>query len=153
MAVEPLEYRRTAALKAGATHVVAPEAAMALIDTLTDGLGADVVIEMVGHNQATINTCLDYVRCSGIVAAFGVPDDSVYESFEFGKFFRKNVTMFGTVVPDPGTDFPDAVALIEQGRFSTDGLLTHSMPLADVQRGFEIASKYLDNVIKLVIEM
>ena len=63
------------------------------------------------------------------------------------------MTMFGTVIPDPGTDFPDAVELIEQGRFSTEGLLTHSIPLADVQHGFEIASKYLDNVIKLVIEM
>ena len=29
---------------------------------LTKGRGADVVIEMVGHNQDTINTALDYVR-------------------------------------------------------------------------------------------
>ena len=60
IAVEPLEYRRAAGLKAGATHVVAPDDALELIHSVTDGLGADVVIEMVGHNQATINTCLDY---------------------------------------------------------------------------------------------
>ena len=29
----------------------------------------------------------------------------------------------------------------------------HTMPLAEVQRGFEIASQYLDNVVKLVIEL
>ena len=52
-----------------------------------------------------------------------------------------------------GQDFPEAVSLIEQGRFSTEGIFSHTMPLAEVQRGFEIASQYLDNVIKLVIEL
>ena len=32
---------------------------------------------------------MDYVRCSGIVAVFGVPDDAVCDTFEFSKFFRK----------------------------------------------------------------
>ena len=50
-------------------------------------------------------------------------------------------------------DFPEAVSLIEQGRFSTEGIFTHTVPLAEVQRGFEIASQYLDNVVKLVIEL
>jgi len=44
------------------------------------------------------------------------------------------------------------VALIESGRFSTDGLFTHVIPLNDVQRGFEIASGYLEQAIKLVFE-
>jgi threonine dehydrogenase-like Zn-dependent dehydrogenase len=88
----------------------------------------------------------------GTVAAFGVPDDAVY-AFEFSKFFRKNVTMIASVIPDPGKDFPEAVALIERGAFSTDGLLTHSIPFKKVQEGFEIASKYLDGAIKLVFEM
>ena len=48
---------------------------------------------------------------------------------------------------------PEAVALIEQGRFSTEGIFTHTVPLSEVQRGFEIASQYLENVVKLVIEL
>eukprot|EP01048_Picozoa_sp_COSAG05_P022280 COSAG05_NODE_4403_length_1529_cov_1.497902_2_plen_102_part_00 len=98
----------------------------------------------------------------------------------YSKFFRKNIAMIASVIPDPGVDFPDAVALIEQGRFSTEGIFTHTMPLADVQRGFEIASECangalfaaaalcashlrdscarvcvadLDEVVKLVIEL
>ena len=47
----------------------------------------------------------------------------------------------------------DAVSLIEQGRFSTEGIFTHTMPLSEVQRGFEIASQYLEEVVKLVIEL
>ena len=81
IAVDPLEYRREIALKSGATHAASPDEAMELILSQTEGRGADIVIEMVGHNQATINTCMDYVRCSGIVAAFGVPDDAIYDTF------------------------------------------------------------------------
>ena len=51
---------------------------------------------------------------------------------EFSKFFRKNVNLIASVIPDPGRDFPEAVALIEQGRFSTEGLFTHTVPLAAV---------------------
>ncbi len=63
------------------------------------------------------------------------------------------MNLIASVIPDPGRDFPEAVALIEQGRFSTEGLFTHTVPLAEVQRGFEVASQYLDGVVKLVIEL
>ena len=43
------------------------------------------------------------VCCSGIVAAFGVPDDAVYDTFEFSKFFRKNINLIASVIPDPDT--------------------------------------------------
>eukprot|EP00929_Paragymnodinium_shiwhaense_P079621 TRINITY_DN41509_c0_g1_i1.p1 TRINITY_DN41509_c0_g1~~TRINITY_DN41509_c0_g1_i1.p1 ORF type:complete len:658 (+),score=88.83 TRINITY_DN41509_c0_g1_i1:57-2030(+) len=153
IAVEPLEYRRKIAVKFGATDVFAPAEAQEGILALTDGKGADVVLEMVGHNQSSINECLDYVACSGIVVAFGVPDDAVYESFQFSKFYRKNVKLIASVIPDPGTDFAEAVELIEQNRFSTDGIFTHTFPLADVSRAFDVAANYKDGVVKLVVEL
>merc|ERR1712187_133731 len=125
----------------------------AAIEAATGGRGADVVIEMVGHNQDSINQCLDYVCCSGTVAAFGVPDDAVHDHFDYAKMFRKNVHLISSVIPDPGVDFPQAVRLIEQGRFSTKGIFTHTVPLHDVAKGFEKASTYADNVVKLVVEM
>ena len=45
------------------------------------------VIEMVGHNKESINTCMDYVRCSGTVAAFGVPDDAIYDTFQYEPYY------------------------------------------------------------------
>ena len=53
----------------------------------------------------------------------------------------------------PGVDFPDAIRLIEHGQFSTEGIFTHSLPLADVHRAFTIASSYTEGVVKLVIEL
>eukprot|EP00039_Didymoeca_costata_P029607 m.25500 g.25500 ORF g.25500 m.25500 type:complete len:631 (+) comp7709_c0_seq1:150-2042(+) len=150
--VDPLEYRQQRALECGATHAVGPDKALELIHELTDGRGVDIVIEMVGHNQDTINTCFEYVRNNGTVGIFGVPDDATYNNFEYGKMFRKNLTLVSAVVPDPGRDFPQALALIEQGRFATDGILTHSFKLNDIQNGFDVSSSYKDNVIKLVFE-
>lgn len=153
IAVEPLAYRRELSFRFGANQAVAPDQASEAIAAATGGRGADVVLEMVGHNQDTINDCLEYVACSGIVVAFGVPDDALYDHFEYSKFFRKNVKLIASVIPDPGTDFPEAVKLIEEGRFSTDGIFTHVVPLAEVERAFTIASSYSDGVVKLVIEL
>jgi len=149
--VDPLDYRRKIALQMGAGVAVPPEAAQAAVDAATGGRGADVVLEMVGHNKSTINDALQLAACAGTVAAFGVPDDRIYDTFEFSLFFRKNITLVASVIPDPGVDFPDAVRLIESGRFSTDGYLTHTMPLSEVQRAFEMAADYKDGVVKLVV--
>lgn len=53
IAVEPLEYRLAIAKTMGPHHTVSPEAALALIHAETNGRGADIVCEMVGHNQDT----------------------------------------------------------------------------------------------------
>lgn len=87
IAVEPLAYRRKLATQFGAHHSVSPEDAMKVIMQETANRGADVVCEMAGHNQETINNALEYVACSGMVIAFGVPDDKVY-NFNYSTFFR-----------------------------------------------------------------
>jgi len=153
IAVEPLEHRRVLARSMGATHTAEPAEAEALIAGLTEGRGADVVLEMVGHNQDTINASLELVACAGTVVAFGVPDDRIYHRFEYTTFFRKNVTLIASVIPDPGTDFPEAVQLIEQGRFSTDGILSHVLPLAELPKAFAMAADYTDGVVKVVVDL
>lgn len=153
IAVDPLGYRRDLALQMGASVAVGPEDAQAAVDKATSGRGADVVLEMVGHNKTTINDAMELAACAGTVVAFGVPDDRIYDTFEFSLFFRKNITLVASVIPDPGTDFPDAVRLIESGRFSTEGYLTHTMPLSDLQRAFEMAADYKDGVVKLVVDL
>ena len=52
-----------------------------------------------------------------------------------------------------GVDFGDAVKLIERNQFSTEHILTHSFKLDQVQEAFAVASGYLDNVVKLVVEL
>ncbi|CAJ1406290.1 unnamed protein product [Effrenium voratum] len=151
IAVEPLASRRALATQFGATHAVTPQEAPAAVFQVAPK-GADLVLEMVGHNQETIKEALELVAPCGIVTAFGVPDDSVY-MFQYAKFFRKNATLVASVIPDPGVDFPEAVELVEQGRFSTEGIFTHTFPLSEIQKAFTIASEYQDNVVKVVLDL
>lgn len=153
IAVERIDQRRQASLAFGATLAVSPEEAPEAIAAVTGGRGADVVLEMVGHCQDSINLAMSYVANSGIVCAFGVPDDGVYHTFQYSLFFRKNVQLIASVIPDPGVDFAESVRLVEQGRFSTDVILTHTLPLDQLQRAFEMAADYQDGVIKVVIDL
>eukprot|EP00435_Cladocopium_sp_Y103_P067313 s104_g29.t2 len=149
IAVEPLLYRRSVAASGafGATAATAPGSAAVEAVRAVAPRGADVVLEMVGHNQETINEALDLVKSGGTVVAFGVPDDLVYH-FHFEKFFRKNVVLMASVYPDPGVDFPEAVDLLERGQFNTEGIITHTFPLSEIQKAFTMATEYQENVIK-----
>ena len=55
---------------------------------LTDGKGADIVFEMVGHNTATVSTAAELCCPGGVVMCFGIPDVPVYDDFKFLTFFR-----------------------------------------------------------------
>jgi hypothetical protein len=52
----------------------------------------------LADNKETVNTCMDYVACSGTVACFGVPDDAIYDTFEYSKFFRTSPTTVRLVI-------------------------------------------------------
>ena len=65
------------------------------------------------------------------------------------KWFRANITMIASVTPDPGVDFPEAVELMEAGRFEAGPIYTHVMSLEDVQKAFEMSANYTDGVIKM----
>ena len=60
---------------------------------ITDGRGADIVFEMVGHQEQTISDCIEIVKEGGTVVAFGVPSTETYEAFPFSALFRRNVTL------------------------------------------------------------
>ena len=174
-AIEPLQNRRAVALKMGATAAISPEEAKER--------GYDVVIEMVGHCQTSIETAIDLVKASGVVAAFGVPDDSRYD-FPYAraracfalqclvlilllpltdspppppcrddKWFRKNINMIASVCPHPDVDFVQAVELLESGRIDLSPVLTHVLPLREIQEAFRLSSSYDDGCIKVVVDL
>ena len=69
----------------GCTHVATPETWPEVLQTMgagTDrpdgGKGVDFVLEMVGHNQETVEMAIDLCKPSATVVCFGVPDDKTY---------------------------------------------------------------------------
>ena len=153
IAADPVDFRLTTARRMRATHTVNPEREdiVTQVREITDGRMADLVVEIVGHNQQTVNLCLELAKRLGTVLTFGVPDDSVY-AFQYGEFFRKNVTMIGSVGPEALNDYPLAMDMIAQGRLDVSPLITHHLPFTEVQRGFELFIDHQDQAIKVVLD-
>jgi 2-desacetyl-2-hydroxyethyl bacteriochlorophyllide A dehydrogenase len=148
-----LDYRLAVSRLMRATHTinVVGDDPVAAVAEITAGRMAHVVIEAVGHQTETINQCLDLVKPGGTVVAFGVPDQKIY-NFRFSDFFRRNVHFIGSVGQDVQNDVPLAMDMILQGRIDVSPIITHHIPFADVQRGFELSLRKHDGAIKVIFE-
>ena len=153
IATDTVDFRLATARRMRATHTINPERGdiVAQVREITDGRMADLVVEIVGHNQQTVNFCLKLAKRLGTVLAFGVPDEDVY-AFQYGEFFRKNVTMIGSVGPDSQNDYPLAMDMIAQGRLDVSPLITHHLPFTEIQKGFELFIDHRDQAIKVILD-
>ena len=85
LGIDPVAERRAASPQMGCTHVATPDNWQDVLHEMegTDrpdgGKGVDFVLEMVGHNQHTINMAIDLCKPSATIVCFGVPDDPTYE--------------------------------------------------------------------------
>ncbi len=147
------DFRLAVSKQMRATHTVnsATEDLVAEVKEITQGRMADLVVEVVGHQTETINTCLKLLKRSGTLLAFGVPDDEVYD-FHFAEFFRKNIRFIGSVGPDVQNDFPLAMDMIAQGRIDVSPIITHHLPFTEAQKGFEMALHKKNEAIKIVLD-
>lgn len=148
-----VNFRLEVAKQMRATHTInaAHEDVVATVEEITEGRMADLVIEVVGHQTETINHCLQLLKHSGTLLAFGVPDDPIYD-FHFADFFRKNIQFIGSVGPDAPNDFPLAMDMIAQGRFDVSPIITHHLPFTEAHRGFEMSLNKKDVAIKIVFD-
>jgi threonine dehydrogenase-like Zn-dependent dehydrogenase len=150
--IDPLAHRREAAQVMGATHVLDPHAGelSEQLRAITGGELADLVVEAVGHQSETINTCIDLVRLQGTILAFGIPDDPVYP-IRYTDLFRRKALLLPSVAPDAQRDFSLALDLISQRRFDPMPLVSHRMPYTQAPHAFEMATAYSDGAVKILL--
>lgn len=153
IATDLVDFRLEVSKDMRATHTInaANDDIVAAVKEITDGKMADLVIEVVGHQTETINTCLQLLKRGGTLLAFGVPDDEVY-NFHFSEFFRKNIRFIGSVGPDVLNDFPLAMDMIAQGRIDVSPIITHHLPFTEAQKGFEMALHKKNEAVKIVFD-
>ncbi|MDE0482130.1 MAG: zinc-binding dehydrogenase [Candidatus Poribacteria bacterium] len=148
-----VDFRLEVSKQMRATHTIncANEDLVAAVKEITHGRMADLVVEVVGHQTETINTCLKLLKRGATLLAFGVPDDEVY-NFNFSEFFRNNIRIIGSVGPDVPNDFPLAMDMIAQERIDVSPIITHHLPFTEAQKGFEMALHKKDEAIKIVFD-
>ncbi|MER6441232.1 zinc-dependent alcohol dehydrogenase family protein [Streptomyces sp. NPDC001185] len=148
IAVDLAPARLEAAKRFGADAVaVAGEEAEQLVADLTQGQGADVVIEAVGVPES-FETCTRMVRPGGHVANVGVHGKPATLHLE--DLWIKNVTITTGLVDTYST--PTLLRMMAAGRLPTSSLVTHTFPLEAMEEAYDVFSRAADtSALKVVL--
>ncbi|CAM3943738.1 S-(hydroxymethyl)mycothiol dehydrogenase [Tsukamurella ocularis] len=124
----------------GATHTVnaAETDAVEAIQELTDGFGADVVIDAVGRPETWKQAF--YARdLAGTVVLVGVPTPDLTLDMPLIDFFSRGGALKSSWYGDclPERDFPQLVDLYRQGRLPLEKFVTERIGLDEVEQAFE----------------
>ena len=119
------------------------------IKKLTDGRGADVVITATGVGQAQ-EQALEMAALRGRISLFGgLPRDDSVIRFDSNLVHYRELSVVGAYGSAPRHN-REALALIADGKVRVDDLITHRMPLTDVNRAIETVMS--GEGLKVVIE-
>jgi 2-desacetyl-2-hydroxyethyl bacteriochlorophyllide A dehydrogenase len=149
------EARLGAAKVFGADVAVKAEPAtvrQAVLDH-TGGQGADFLVEAVGARAALLQT-VDLVRPGATMLYFGLPDSAQPVPWNFHDFFRKRLTVYTTYGAQVETDrvsFRLALDLIAKKQIDVTRMISHRVPLDQIDRALRLANDRSDNALKVTV--
>ena len=148
---EPNPLRRDRAMAIGADRAVDPTAGgiEEFLD-LTEGRGADVVIEAVG-SSATYREALNLVRRGGRVLAYGAAPQDAEIAVKPFDIYAKELTIVGSYAGTYET-WPEAISLISGGRFDPSKIIDSVRPLSEVTKALESLDKD-KSVVKVQVQI
>jgi S-(hydroxymethyl)glutathione dehydrogenase / alcohol dehydrogenase len=136
---------------------------------ITDGLGADVVIDAVGAeadgnftqhvtaaklklqggSPVALNWAIDSVRKAGTVSVMGAYGP-MFSAVKFGDAVNKGLTIRTNQCPVK-RQWPRLFEHVRNGYLKPSDIVTHRIPLEHIAEGYHIFSAKLDNCIKPLI--
>lgn len=127
------EPRQEIARQFGATHVVAERGkeGAAAVQELTDGVGADAVLECVGTNDAMLQA-FAVARPGSMVGFVGAPHDV---ALPVRRMFAKNLGLAGGVAP-VRRYLPELLDLVTSGAVNPGLVFDTVLPLSEVAAGY-----------------
>ena len=137
--VEPAPWRANRALEMGAEVVLEPNEPNILdtIRSLTGGRGVDCAVDCSGQVSSE-RLCIDAVRRRGRVAIVGESaDDLAIKASR--DMIRKGLTIKGSWLYNR-TDYTKVMRVIQESPL-IDHLISHEMPMSEIQDAFEILAK------------
>lgn len=149
-AIDTIPERLAMAKKFGATPIDASkENAIEKIKEVTDGRGADAVMEAVGSSGAG-KLAYDLLRPGGIISVVGVCNDP-HLSFTPVEAYNKNITY--TVGRCPARAMMDELTpFVQNKKADFTSIITHRMTLKDGVAGYDIFANKKDHCLKVVLE-
>ncbi len=120
------------------------------VSQLAPGDRADVVIEAVGHQVATLGHAIEATAPGGTVFYFGVADDDAYP-ISMRLMLRNNLTLKSGVTLDRRRVLGLAAKFADEHPELLRTYLTHTFGIDDVQGAFDLACRPVPERIKIAI--
>lgn len=108
----------------------------------------DAVIDATGA-PAVMRRTADYARPGGKVLLFGVPPAGQSLDVEAFTLFKKGLTLLSSFTSLRNSY--QAIEMLQSGRIRTDGLVSHRLPLEDLERGIQVIEQGLEGARKVQI--
>ena len=142
------EQRLAVGKQLGATDTLAllPEAAQETILELTDGRGADRVLQCAGSARAAA-LALAVAAVNATIVIEGGADGEETIPLSPNDLIQRQLTLRGTCGWSL-SDFAAALQINQSGRIELRALLTHRFPLEQYEAAFAMTGHYTDGVIK-----
>jgi threonine dehydrogenase-like Zn-dependent dehydrogenase len=146
------EHQARLAADLGADLVIRGDDAAAIEQTraLTDGWGADLVVETVGGQADTVNLAWELARVQGTVAVLGIfPERRPVDLLQpvMREVWATFPICYGVV--DGRHDYDVAIELIAAGRAPVERLVTHRFPLTEAPAAFQTAADKATGAVKV----
>lgn len=157
IAVDLQPFRLETARKVGARHVVnlEREDPIERVMEITAGVGADCVIECVGHyhelpgRESPMAQAVKMIRSAGRVVTAGMGEQ--LSAVHFKTLVLKEAQIIASRVTRG--EFPRSIALIDRGVVHPELLVTHRLPLAGVTGAFAQVDQENPDTIKIVLDI
>ena len=124
----------------------APQQVMDIVQKYSDHGGADVVLEVAGSEE-TFRMAWECARPNAIVTVVALYDRP--QTLPLPEMYGKNLT-FKTGGVD-GCNCAETLKLIEEGKIDATPLITHTFPLQEIEKAYELFENRKDGVIKVAI--
>ena len=123
------------------------EDAVGIVRQLTDGIGADYVIECAG-TEATINQAIRMTNRGGKICLAAFPHEPV--TTDIAHLVRNNIYVYG-IRGEGRSATHRAMELMAEKRFDATRIHTHTFPLADLPTAIRYARDRIEDAIKVVV--
>jgi len=130
----------------GADHTIDAENedAVRRVKEITDGRGADVVVDVSAYATKPVSDALSMVRAGGTVVLAGVKGFKAVDNFVSDLVVLKEINIKGAIGVT-STGYKSAIRLLESGRVPVERMHTHNFELADAELAIKTLARQIPN--------
>jgi threonine dehydrogenase-like Zn-dependent dehydrogenase len=160
IAVDLVDFRLQKALGLGAAAAfnIRQMTRQEIVRAIQDQFGeVDLVFETIGvdlsPDQSGLDMAIDIVKPGSNVRLFSIIEGQ--HRFNIGNALMKGVSLLGTkVTNEDSRNLLDlAQRWVAKGRYPIEKLITHHIPLEEVERGLQLVHEHPEEAIKVVVDI